>query len=163
MTKITICGSIAFFNEMVALKEELEKRGHEALIPRLDYEVPEMETGGTVYFGKYIEDNGGIDVFPAEHEIWNIKEGAIHNHFKKIEWCDAILVANYEKQGVRGYLGGNTLMEMGVAFFLKKPIYLLHPVCSSLSYKQEVLGMKPVLLNGNIEALKDGVEAKVYT
>ena len=148
--KITVCGSIAFYKEMEALKRELEKRDHKVLIPLLSAEVPEFGNDRKIYFGKYIEDNGGIDAFAPEHKIWDMKEGAIRDHFEKIEWCDAILVANYEKRGVRGYVGGNTLIEIGVAFFLKKPVYILHPVSSDLSYKVEILGMKPKVLHGDI-------------
>ena len=62
---------------------------------------------------------------------------------------DAILVANYDKKGVKGYIGGNTLMEMGLAFFLKKKVYLLNEV-PELPYKEEILGVKPIILNDNL-------------
>lgn len=148
--KITLCGSMAFYTEMEAVRTGLLARGHEVKIPELAVEAPE-EFGGDkkVYFGQYVEENGGIDAFPVGHSIWNHKESAINDHFMKIEWSDAILVTNYEKRGVVGYVGGNTLIEIGLAFYLKKKIYLLNPVSSELSYKVEILGMKPILLNGD--------------
>ncbi len=154
--KITICGSIAFYQEMEENKKLLEASGHEVFIPLLSNEAPaEMGGGKTIYFGKYIEDNGGTDAFPAEHKIWDLKEKAIRDHYEKIEWCDAIFVANYEKKGIAGYIGGNTLIEIGVAFFLKKNVYILNPISSELSYKQEIYGMKPILLNGNINKIDE--------
>lgn len=152
--KITICGSIAFYKEMDTARAQLVSVGHEVKIPELDKEAP-LEFGGEkkVNFGKYIEDNGGIDAFSPTHEIWNIKEGAIRDHYEKINWSDAILVINPEKRGIEGYVGGNTLIEIGVAFYLKKPIYILNPVSQELTYKQEILGMKPMLLNGNLELI----------
>lgn len=130
-------------------RDELVKLGHKVKIPELALEVPKEFGGGKkVYFGRYIEDNGGMDAFPAGHEIWNMKEGAIKDHFEKIDWADAILVINHEKRGIKGYIGGNTLIEIGVAFYQKKPIYILNPVSSELSYKQEILGMKPIVLDG---------------
>jgi hypothetical protein len=147
--KITICGSIGFYKEMEDARDELVKLGHKVKIPELALEVPKEFGGGKkVYFGRYIEDNGGMDAFPAGHEIWNMKEGAIKDHFEKIDWADAILVINHEKRGIKGYIGGNTLIEIGVAFYQKKPIYILNPVSSELSYKQEILGMKPIVLDG---------------
>lgn len=152
--KITICGSIAFYSEMEKIKEALEVNGHEVFIPLLNNEAPvEMGGGKTIYFGKYVEDNGGIDAFPPDHELWNLKENAIRDHYEKIEWCDAIIISNHEKKGIEGYIGGNTLIEMGVAFFLKKPIYILNPVSSELSYKQEIYGMKPTFLNGDVSTI----------
>lgn len=153
--KITICGSIAFYSEMEAARDALKELGHEIKIPELADEAP-AEFGGDkkVYFGKYVEENGGIDAFPAGHKIWSLKEGAIVDHFKKLEWCDGVLITNYDKKGVRGYVGGNTLIEIGVGFYLKKPIYILNPVSSELSYKVEILGMKPILLNGDLKKIK---------
>ncbi len=149
--EITICGSIGFYKEMESARDELVKNGHEVKIPELALEVPQEFGGGKkVYFSQYIEQNGGIDAFPAGHEIWNIKEGAIKDHYEKIDWCDGILVVNHEKRGVAGYVGGNTLIEIGVAFYLKKKIYIFNPVSSELSYKQEILGMKPVIINGDL-------------
>lgn len=64
-----------------------------------------------------------------------------------------MVIANYEKRGVEGYIGGNTLMEMGVALYARKPIYLLNPVSSELSYKAEILGMQPILLDGDLHQI----------
>ena len=152
--KITICGSIGFYNEMESARDELAKRGHKVRIPELALEVPQEFGGGKkVYFGQYIEQNGGIDAFPVGHEIWNLKESAINDHYKKIDWCDAILIINHEKRGIHGYIGGNTLIEMGVAFYLKKKIYIQNPVSSELSYKQEIIGMKPEMLEGDLSKI----------
>lgn len=148
--KITICGSMAFYQDMEVIRDQLVRRGHEVKIPELALEVPEAFGGGkNVYFGRYIEQNGGADAFPPEHGIWSLKQGAIRDHYEKIDWSDAILVVNQEKRGVPGYVGGNTLIEIGVAFYLRKKIYILNPVSSELSYKQEIMGMKPVMLNGD--------------
>ena len=148
--KLAVCGSIAFYSEMEALRDRLESEGHEVLIPELADEAP-PEFGGDkkVYFGQYVEENGGIDAFAPDHQIWELKRAAIEDHFRKIEWADAVLVANYDKRGMRGYVGGNTLIEIGVAFYLQKPIYLLNDVSSDLSYKVEILGMKPTVLHGD--------------
>ncbi len=149
--KITICGSIGFYKEMEEARNKLLVLGHEVKIPELALEVPVEYGGGKkIYFGQYIETNGGIDAFAPNHKIWDLKEDAINDHYKKIDWADAILVINHEKRGIQGYIGGNTLIEIGVAFYQKKPIYIFNPVSSELSYKQEIYGMKPVLLNGNL-------------
>ncbi|MBX2866763.1 hypothetical protein KTR10_02330 [Candidatus Kaiserbacteria bacterium] len=149
--KITICGSMAFHAEMEAARDTLLAHGHEVKIPELAKEAPE-EFGGDkkVYFGKYIEEHGGIDAFPPEHAVWEHKRGAIIDHFEKIEWADAILVVNPEKRGIPGYVGGNTLIEIGVAFCKERDIYILNNISSELSYKQEIIAMKPVMLEGDI-------------
>jgi len=152
--KITICGSIAFYQDMEQLKGALEANGHEVFIPLLSNEAPTKMGGGKkINFCKYIDDNGGVDAFPPNHELWNLKEKAIRDHYEKIEWCDAIVVSNHEKKGIAGYIGGNTLIEIGVAFFLKKQIYILNPISSELAYKPEIYGMNPILLNGDLSLI----------
>lgn len=149
--KITICGSIGFYKEMESARDQLLELAHEVKIPELALEVPqEFGNGKKVYFGQYVEENGGMNAFPVGHKLWDLKEGAIRDHFEKIKWADVILVINHEKRGITGYVGGNTLIEIGVAFYFKKPIYILNPVSSDLLYKQEILGMKPVILNGDL-------------
>jgi hypothetical protein len=70
--------------------------------------------------------------------IWKKKAEAMHNHFDKVAWSEVILVCNYDKNGIAGYIGANTLLEMGLAFHLKKPIYLLNPL-PEVSYTEEIL------------------------
>jgi hypothetical protein len=153
--KITICGSIGFYKEMESARDDLVRRGYEVKIPELALEVPQEFGGGKkVYFGRYIEQNGGIDAFPADHKIWNMKGSAINDHYQKIDWCDVVLIINHEKRGIQGYIGGNTLIEIGVAFYLKKKIYILNSVSSDLLYKQEILGMEPIILNGDLSLIK---------
>lgn len=153
--KITICGSIGFYQEMEAARDGLIELGHKVKIPELALEVPKEFGGGKkVYFSQFIEQNGGIDAFPAGHQIWNLKEGAIKDHFDKIKWGDCILIINHEKRGISGYVGGNTLIEIGIGFYLKKKIFILNPVSSELSHKQEIMGMKPVILNGDLSKLR---------
>ena len=64
-------------------------------------------------------------------------------------WADAALVANFDKNGVVGYIGANTLIEMGVAFYRKKPIYVLNSI-PEMSYTEEILGMQPIVVNGDL-------------
>jgi hypothetical protein len=44
-------------------------------------------------------------------------------------------------------------MEMGLAFYLRKKIYLLNPVPDT-PWKEEVLGMEPVVVSGVLEVIK---------
>ncbi len=153
--KITICGSMVFYREMQDIEGKLIALDHEVKIPLLDNELPaDLGGGRTLSFGSHIEERGGTDAFPPGDPIWDFKATAISDHFDKVEWADAILVVNHNKRGVKGYIGGNTLMEMALAFYLKKPIYLLNEVSGELLYKQEVMGMKPILLIGDLILIK---------
>ena len=145
--KITICGSIAFYDEMTKVKNDLEKKGHEIKLPPVEVKD---ENGKMIPVKKYYELRKKAK--DTERWIWERKQEAMMSHFGKVEWADAILVLNHEKNGIKGYIGANTLIEMGLALWLKKKIYLFNEV-PEISYKEEILGMKPSLLNGNLKIL----------
>lgn len=135
--KITICGSMRFAKEMFEIKDLLEELEHRVLIPK-DSEmfIQEEEIKNDVQFlidGNYIQD-----------------------HFDKIAQSDAILVLNFEKNKIKGYVGGNTLMEIGIAKYEKKKIYLLNeiPNKSDLSYATEIQASEPIVINGDLKKIK---------
>ena len=69
----------------------------------------------------------------------------------------SILVLNESKKGVDGYIGGNTLMEMGFAYGFGKKIFLFNPAPSRserMHYVDEIIDMKPIILNGDLSGLK---------
>lgn len=142
--KITICGSIAFYEEMQKIKSQLETMGHEVELPPTEVKDGEGKLISVQEYYRIRKEN-------SDHSGWigERKTEAIMIHFKKVEWADVILVVNQEKNGTEGYIGGNTLMEIGIAFFLKKKIYFLNQI-PELSYKEELSGMNPIVVNGDL-------------
>lgn len=145
--KITICGSIAFFDEMLETKQKLEEMGHEVDLPPTEIE---NEKGEMISVKEYYKIRKQTN--EKTGWIWEAKKRAILAHFKKEEWADAILVLNYEKNEIEGYVGANTLIEMGLALFLGKPIYLLNEI-PEIPSKEEILGMQPIVLNGDLSKI----------
>ena len=145
--KITICGSIAFYNEMLKTKEQLERLGHEVKLPPSELNNGNGQPISALQYYKIRKTSLG-----DEKWVWDRKGEAIKKHFDKVVWSDAILVLNYDKNNIEGYIGANTLMEMGLAFYLKKPIYLLNSI-PEISYKEEILGVKPTIINGDISKI----------
>jgi len=145
--KITICGSIAFYKEMQEVKGKLEQIGHEVDLPPAQLED---ENGNPISAARYYE----IRKTSSGNEgwVWDRKEWAMKKHFNKIVWSDAILVLNYTKNNIEGYVGANTLMEMGLALHLNKKTYLLNQI-PEMSYKEEILGVKPVVINGDLSKI----------
>jgi hypothetical protein len=95
---IMICGSMSFAREMVQAKHELEERGHTVLLP-IDIE-------------SHVEDPKLIDDLERNHE--HVKQNDVLRHcFQNVANSDAILILNKEKNGVKGYIGTSTLMDVG--------------------------------------------------
>lgn len=138
--KVTICGSIAFYENMLDVKEKLEKLGHVVKLP--PHEVKDENEKMIPVREYYSRRKAETD---DTSWIWDRKEEAMILHFKKVEWCDAIIVLNYDKNGIKNYVGANTLIEMGIAQYLKKKIFLLNEV-PEINYKEEILGMKPIVI-----------------
>lgn len=75
-------------------------------------------------------------------------------HYKNIVNSDAILVVNLEKKGIKNYIGGNVLIEMGQAYVHDKKIYLLNDLPRESLYLDEIDSMDPVCLHGDLKSIK---------
>lgn len=139
--KVTICGSIAFIDEMQEVKRKLEELGHEVKLP--PSEIVD-ENGEAISAKEYYVLRKTANT--TEGWIWDRKEEAMRDHFNKVMWADAILVLNHHKNNISHYIGANTLLEMGLAFHHGKKIFLFNPI-PEISYKEEILGMRPVIIN----------------
>ena len=135
--KIVICGSMGASAQMLSAKIELEKAGHEIVIPRNTEAYARGELG-----------------FESDHESASnkIKHDLIRVYFDKIKNSDAILVINTEKKGIENYIGGNTFLEMAFAHVLHKKIYLLNDI-PEFGYQDEVIAMQPIIINGDLQRI----------
>jgi len=139
--KITICGSVMFRKEMVKVRDKLNEMGQEGIICSV---MEDLALGRNPKLMKKIEEN---------HVQVKKDGGFIKWYYNSIVNSDAILVLNYDKNGIKNYIGGNTLMEIGFAHVHNKKIFLLNPV-PEISYKDEILAMEPVILNGDFSKIK---------
>ena len=146
--KITICGSIAFIDEMVEAKATLEQLGHEVKIPLTQVKNGEGEMISASEYYRIRREEASED----DQWVWDLKKLAMKTHFDKIVLSDAVLILNYDKRGVAGYIGANTLLEMGLALHLDKPIYLLNPI-PEIDSKEEILGMMPIVIGGDLKKI----------
>ncbi len=141
---------MAFYYQFLELKKELEKMGHTVLTPELEFKV----SGDDSSVGAFFDQHGGVDAFPPDHEVWKKKGNAILAHFKKIDQSDAVLITNWEKKGVSNYIGANGFLEMGYAFANGKKVFILNDIPAQSVFKEEILGIQPVLLGGDLSLIK---------
>ena len=133
--KITVCGSLKFFDTMAVIQEQLEEMGHEVFMP---IEVPGLD---------YWSDDGSSRVKAKRaHDL-------ISEHFRKIERSDAVLVVNVTKSEIKNYIGANTFLELGFAHYLGKRIYLLNPIPDQPYILEEVLAFDARVLDGDVRNL----------
>ncbi|MEK6969863.1 MAG: hypothetical protein AABW48_05540 [Nanoarchaeota archaeon] len=130
--KITLCSSATFFEQLGDIKKSLEERGYEVFLPSM-------------------KDFHHLE----EDALAKIQYDLINEHFQKIEQSDAIYVANYDKNGVAGYIGGNSFLEMGLAFYRKIPIFLLQEIPPQISYREELIALQPIVVGEAWDKLDD--------
>ncbi len=131
--KIVICGSMKVSAKMLEVRDELQKFGHEVILPRHTQEYAEMKTSDHIH---------------NESVKNKIENDLIRDYYEKIKASDAILVVNCDLNGVVGYIGGNSFLEMGFAHVLSKKIFLYNEIPQTF-FKDELIAMQPVVLNGN--------------
>lgn len=144
---IVICGSLSFVREMDAIKETLQTMGHTIVMP-LTADLL-RERNSTFEQLEAIKNSG-------QHYTMTVQHDAIRKHYHKIVDGDAILVVNWDKKGITGYVGGNTFLEMGFAHVLNKEIYLLYDL-PDLPYADEMRAMQPVVLEGDLTRIKNTI------
>lgn len=128
--KITLCSSAKFFDKLPEIKKELEEKGYEILLPSMvDYHHLE------------------------EDALTKLMFDLIRDHFSKIDQSDAIFVANFDKNGIEGYIGGSVFLEMGVAFHNKIPIFLLQDIPKELNYREELIALQPIVIGKDWDKL----------
>jgi hypothetical protein len=134
--KILIICSKSFYKQINPIKQELEKKGHFVELPN-EYDTPE-----------------------SEDEQW--KKGEIeHADFKakmyemskrRVQQVDAVLALNFDKNGIKNYIGGCTFLELYEAFMNNKKIYLYNEIPNGMLY-DEIHGFKPVIINRDINKI----------
>ena len=141
--KIAICASLDFTNEIIDTARQLIEQGYEVIMPKTSEMILNKEV--TLEQIMKEKENG---------EISNraIRQDSIRYYFEIIKGVDAILVLNFEKKEIKDYIGGNVFLEMGFAHVLNKKVFLLNNIPDVL-YKDEILAMQPIILNGDLSKI----------
>jgi len=136
--RIAVCSSMVFTEKMIEMKKQLEAMGHTVYISDFAH----------AFVGKTeAEKEQTTQYYKNEHD-------AIRAFWKHIQESDAILVLNYDRRGVKNYIGGNSFLEIGFAHVLNKKIFLLNPIPDIQYYHSEIEAMKPVVIHGDLSKLK---------
>lgn len=129
--KIAICASMSFSQEILQIKSQLEALSHTVFVP----------TNTELYV------SGETKVEWLEEKI---KYDLIRHYYNIIKDCDAVLVLNLDKNGIKNYIGWNSLLEMGFAYVNYKKIFLYNPI-PAISYSDEIVAMLPVVIDQDLK------------
>ena len=113
---------------MIDTKNYLESKG-------LDIILPELKRY------QHIRDELG-----DEKRFTKIKKRLTKQNMINVEKCDCLLILNYSHRGYDNYIGGNSFLEMVLAFYLHKPIYLLNNIPQNMLYTEEINALEPIIV-----------------
>ena len=140
--KLMLVGSLSFVKEISEIKKSLENKSHQVFLPpdaQLFLDDPSLTTKNHKEdYDRCIE----LDIFRKAFDI--------------ISNSDGILVINKSKNNINNYIGPATLMEMAVAYHLKKKIFTLNPFprVNDLPSAHEMRIMQPIELNQDLNKIK---------
>ena len=118
---IILCGSMKVKNKIFEVKDILESYGFDVLLPE--------------------ECIKGLD-----------KVIASRSHFNRIISNDSyVLIVNEEKNGIKNYIGPNSLCEIACGFYYNKKTFLLNDIYEP--YKDELYAWGVIPLKGDLELL----------
>lgn len=136
--KIGVAGSMQYTEKMIEIVKQLEAMGHQVFTSKFADE----------YIGK--SDNEK-ETLKLNHKY---NHDAIREFWKPMQDADALIVANYDKHGIKNYIGGNAFLEMGFAYVLNQKIYLMNPIPDMPYYGTEIIAMRPIVLNGDLKMIQ---------
>ena len=136
--KIAICGSMVHEPAMAVAEEVLLARGYEVERPNVNE-------------GEFVD---GARAVISDTD----KRRYMDEHLHKIDTSEVVLVINETKNGIAGYVGGNTLVEIAYAYGQGLEIFLLNPLPDA-GYADEIRAMEPIILGGNLAKLDEYVQS----
>jgi len=136
--KIGVIGSMQYTEKMMEIRDKLISLGHKAFVTKL----------AEPFVGKSDEEKERIKIEQKQNQ------DAIREFWRQMQGMNAVLVVNLDKNGIKNYIGGNTLMEIGFAHVLNQKIFLLNPIPDIPFYKTEIEAIKPIVINGDLKKIK---------
>ena len=135
--KIFIGCSKYFYDKVSDIRDVLEGAGHDITLPNC--------------FDNPFEEEQIKKISGGDHVAWKCE--MMKRHGVTLKGVDAILVLNFEKKGIPNYIGGATFMEVVKAWELGKKIFFYNPL-PSCSFTDELKGINPMIINGNLEMIQ---------
>ncbi len=112
-----VIGSMRDFDRIQDIAGVLKQQGRKVLTP--------VDTSGARF----------ADHVQAKNEF-------MRSMYEQIKQCDAVLVVNdRDRNGLKGYIGPNTFLQLGMAMALGKTLYSLAKWDEKLPYDEELSAM----------------------
>lgn len=140
---IAVCSSASFYKDVIELEIKLKELGFKVKVPKTANKMRKSNNFDVSHYKTWHKNKTD----------YRIKRQLMNDHFRKIMGSDAIFVFNKKKNGIEGYIGGNVLMEMTIAYHYKKPIFIYDDIPDKLNIAEEVYGLNSIFINKDLELI----------
>lgn len=141
---IVVCSSGSFYEHVNKIAEKLKKMGYRVVVPAT---ADDMRLSGNY-------DISSVKTWHNDPKDFHIKIHKARTHFDEVANGDAVLIVNDDKPGQPNYMGPNTTMEWGLAYYLGKPVFILNGVDKQHNAYEEVYSMSAAVLDGDLSKIK---------
>jgi nucleoside 2-deoxyribosyltransferase len=141
---IVICSSASFYKHVNEIADKLEKMGFAVEVPSTAKRMKKESN----------YDVTRIKTWYDRPEDAVLKHSLAMEHFDKIAKGDAVLIVNDDKPNKPQYIGPNAMMEWGLAYYLKKPVFLMYGLDREHNAYEEMIGMTTAVLDGDLGKIK---------
>lgn len=112
---IVLCGSMKVKDKIFEVKDILEAKGYNVLLPEECIKGLPKEIASRAHLDRVIDSNNQI-----------------------------ILIVNSEKNGIKNYIGANTFAEIAFAYYYNKKVYLYDDIYEPYKDELEGWGVIPL-------------------
>jgi len=141
---VVICCSAAFYRRANEIAKKLVDLGFNVEVPSTAIRM-EKENN---------YDVSRVKTWYERPEDRKLKHNLATEHFNKVAKGDAVLIINDDKPSQPTYIGPNTMMEWGLAYYLGKPVFLLNRVGRAHNAYEEMIGMTTAVLDGDLSKIE---------
>lgn len=136
--KIVILSSMAFVEDIMEKKAELERLGHSVQVPGDTQHALEVPDRLLRSYAPTLDTCVGNDF--------------LRTSMQDIAAAESVLVLNHPKNGINGFVDSYCMMQIGVAYYLHKKIFLLYPLPPTHDnrFALDVSMTQPKVLNGDM-------------
>ena len=131
--KLCIFGSVTLLDRIQKLGDELTAAGHQVMLPTTD------------------ENAASWGDVAIEEKVAR-KRAFIEADLADLKTADAVLIANFPRHGVGGYVGAHTLMEAAFAHAMGKEVVFLHEI-GPQPCRLEAMAIQDRCLGGDLSQL----------
>ncbi len=141
---ITICSSASHYRQALKIQKQLQKMGFTVHVPSTALIMEKTGNFNTKNYKTWYQNSAD----------YSKKTKLMQDHINLIKNSNAVLITNFTKNGLKGYIGGNVLIEMAFAWHYQIPLYVYNNISEDMPLKEEIYAFQAKFINTNLSQIQ---------